>query len=281
MSGPATASAAGCLVRTPREDAPLRLFCFHHAGGGASFFGPWPARVVDGVDVLPVQLPGRESRFREPRFQEAGTVAGALAEELAPWLERPYAFYGHSMGALIAFAVAAARTRGGGRAPLALFVGAYAAPHLTPPLPPADLYGDAELARLLVDIGGLHPQFLGRDDWLRALLPIVRDDLRICASHREAGLPEPRDPRDPGDPEDAAGPKDAAQRLSLDVRAFAGADDALVDAAAVYAWERYAREFRLTTLPGGHFFPRDAPGPFFEELNRSLTELLTRARATA
>ncbi|MEU4347703.1 thioesterase domain-containing protein [Streptomyces sp. NPDC023838] len=265
MSGPATAAPAGCLVRAPREDAPLRLFCFHHAGGGASFFGPWPARVLPGVDVVPVQLPGRESRFRERRFTDAGTLAKALADELAPWLDRPYAVYGHSMGALTGFATVAARMRAGGRAPLALFVGAYAAPHLTPPLPPADLYGDADLARLLVDVGGLHPQFLGRDDWLRALLPIVRDDLRICASHREAGLPDP---------------EAAKQRLPLDIRAFAGADDALVDPGAVYAWARYAREFRLTTVPGGHFFPRDAPEPFFEELNRSLAALLTEARRT-
>ncbi|MFD9485021.1 thioesterase II family protein [Streptomyces sp. NPDC059991] len=263
MSGPATAAPVGCLVRAPREDAPLRLFCFHHAGGGASFYAPWPARVIPGVDVLPVQLPGRESRFREPRFHDAGTLAEALAEELAPWLDRPYAVYGHSMGALIGFAVVAARMRAGGRAPLAMFLGAYAAPHLTPPLPPADLHDDAGLARLLVDIGGLHPRFLGRDDWLRALLPIVRDDLRICASHREAGLPDP---------------DEAEQRLPLDIRAFAGADDALVDPGAVYAWERYARDFRLTTVPGGHFFPRDAPEPFFEELNRSLAGLLTEAR---
>ncbi|MEV6552904.1 thioesterase domain-containing protein [Streptomyces sp. NPDC051597] len=258
----APAAVPRCLVRAPREDAALRLFCFHHAGGGASFYGPWPARVVDGVDVLPVQLPGRESRLREPRFQDAGAAAGALAGELAPWLDRPYAVYGHSMGALIAFAVVAARMRAGGRAPLALFVGAYAAPHLTPPLPPAELYGDADLARLLVDVGGLHPQFLGRADWLRALLPVVRDDLRICASHREAGLPDP----------------DEEGRPLLDIRAFAGADDALVDAGAVYAWERYAREFRLTTVPGGHFFPREAPEPFFEELNRSLAGLLDEAR---
>ncbi|MFK8911878.1 thioesterase II family protein [Streptomyces sp. YS-3] len=257
------AAVARCLVRAPREDAALRLFCFHHAGGSASFYGPWPSRVVPGVDVLPVQLPGRESRLRERRFQDAGTAAGALADELAPWLDRPYAVYGHSMGALLAFAVVAARMRAGGRAPLAVFVGAYAAPHLTPPLPPADLYGDADLARLLVDVGGLHPQFLGRADWLRALLPVVRDDLRICASHREAGLPDPAE---------------EGQRLPLDIRAFAGADDALVDAGAVHAWERYGRAFRLTTVPGGHFFPREAPEPFFEELNRSLTGLLAEAR---
>jgi surfactin synthase thioesterase subunit len=254
-----TTTPTSCLVRAPREDAPLRLFCFHHAGGGASFFAPWSARVVPEVDVVPVQLPGRESRFREPRFRDAGRLAAALERELAPWLERPYAVYGHSMGALVAFALVAARMRAGGRAPRMLFVGAYGAPHLTPPLPPADRYADLDLARFLVDIGGLSPQFLGRDDWLQALLPIIRDDLRICASHRRAGLP---DPDDEGD------------RLPLDIQAFAGQDDLLVDPGAVWSWERYARRFSMSTVPGGHFFPREAPGPFFDVLNRSLTGLI-------
>ncbi|WP_240139887.1 thioesterase II family protein [Streptomyces sp. MUM 178J] len=254
---PACAARAtpACLVRAPRENAPLRLLCFHHAGGGASFFAPWPGRVVPSVDVLPVQLPGREARYREPRFDDVGRLAEALVRELEPWLREPYAFYGHSMGALVAFAVAAARERAGGRAPSALFVGAYAAPHRTPPLPPADRYGDAELARFLVDVGGLSPEFLGRDEWLSALLPVVRDDLRICASHRKAGLVVPARP-------------------SLDVHAFAGADDTLVDPEAVRAWERYARTFRLTRVPGGHFFPREAPAPFFRELNAALVRLM-------
>ncbi|WP_409468110.1 thioesterase II family protein [Streptomyces sp. HC307] len=255
-----TSAPASCLGREPRADARLRLFCFHHAGGGASFFASWPARVPPEVDVLPVQLPGREARLRERRFQDAGEVVEALDRDLGSLLdEGPWAAYGHSMGALLAFALAAARLRVGARGPEALFLGAYAAPHRTPTLPAPDRYDDGELARLLVDFGGLAPQFLDREDWLRALLPVVRDDLRICASHRRARLPDPDDER---------------ARLPLDVEAFAGTDDPLVDAEAVRAWAWYARGFRLTTVPGGHFFPREAPVPFFDRLNRSLARLL-------
>ncbi|MBC2903717.1 thioesterase II family protein [Streptomyces cupreus] len=253
-------TAVSCLSRAPRPDARLRLFCFHHAGGGASFFSSWAARVPSGVDVLPVQLPGREARYREPRFQDAGELVEALARDLAPCLdEGPWAAYGHSMGALVATALATARLREGGRGPEALFLGAYAAPHLTPTLPAPDRYEDRELARLLVDFGGLDPQFLEREDWLRVLLPIVRDDLRICASHARAGLPDPDDER---------------ARLPLVVEAFAGIDDPLVDPATVQAWERYTRDFRMALVPGGHFFPRAEPGPFFARLNRSLARLL-------
>ncbi|WP_267241964.1 thioesterase II family protein [Streptomyces sp. PR69] len=292
MTAPASSSAASssapapgarrtpaCLVRTPRENPPLRLFCFHHAGGGASFFAPWPGWVVPSVEVLPVQLPGREARYREPRFDDVGRLAEVLVRELEPWLQGPYAFYGHSMGALVAFAVAAARERTGGRAPSALFVGAYAAPHRTPPLPPADRCGDAELARFLVGVGGLSPEFLGRDEWLSALLPVVRDDLRICASHRKAWL---RTPAGDGSGGGSGGGAALGTRPSLDIHAFTGADDTLVDPDAVRAWERYARTFRLARVPGGHFFPREAPAPFFRELNAALVRLMPgRAEAAA
>ncbi|AWW36606.1 thioesterase II family protein [Streptomyces cadmiisoli] len=249
-----------CLGRAPRADARLRLFCFHHAGGGASFFSSWPARVPPGVDVLPVQLPGREGRYRERRFQDAGEAVEALDRDLGPLLdEGPWAAYGHSMGALLACALAAARLRAGGRGPEALFLGAYAAPHRTSALPAPDRFDDGELARLLVGFGGLDARFLGRDDWLRALLPVVRDDLRICASHHRAGLPDPHDAR---------------TRLPLTLEAFAGTDDPLVAPDAVRDWGRYARDVRLTSLPGGHFFPREAPEPFFARFIPALARLL-------
>ncbi|MFE9446597.1 thioesterase II family protein [Streptomyces sp. NPDC006602] len=255
-----TTAAVSCLVRAPREDARLRLFCFHHAGGGASFFSSWAGRLPSDVDVLPVQLPGREARYREPRFRDAGEAVAALGRELGPRLdEGPWAAYGHSMGAMVAFALAAARLREGGRPPEALFLGAYAAPHVSPTLPSPDRYDDRELARLLVGFGGLSPQFLGRDDWLRVLLPVLRDDLRICATHRGAGLPDP----------DAEG-----ARLPFHVEAFTGVDDPLVAPDAVRAWERYVHSFRMTTLPGGHFFPRQAPDTFFDRLNPALARLL-------
>ena len=168
------------------------------------------------------------------------------------------------MGAMVAFALTAARLREGGRPPEALFLGAYAAPYVSPSLPPPDRYDDHELARLLVDFGGLSPRFLGRDDWLRVLLPILRDDLRVCATHHRAGLPDPDDER---------------ARLPLHVEAFAGVDDPLVTPGAVRAWGRYVNSFRMTTVPGGHFFPRQAPDPFFDRLSPSLARLLAELGA--
>ncbi|MGF0175363.1 thioesterase II family protein [Streptomyces sp. Marseille-Q5077] len=267
-----TSAPASCLSRAPRPDARLRLFCFHHAGGGASFFSSWARRVPSDVDVLPVQLPGREARYREPRYQDAGEVVDALGRDLAPCLDAgPWAAYGHSMGALLSFALAAARLRAGGRGPDALFLGAYAAPHRTPTLPPPDRYEDGELARLLVDFGGLDPRFLGRADRLRGGAPGLPGPPPGLAGHPPGGAPGPG--HAPGPPAPcrrgvggAAGPP-------------AGTDDPLVDPAAVRAWGRYVHRFRLTPVPGGHFFPREAPDAFFDRLNRSLARLLAEPGA--
>src|SRR5690349_236164 len=90
----------------PRPRSSVRLFCFAHAGGGASFFRGWAAGLPESVEVSPVQLPGRETRFREPPFTRLGQLTEALAEALRPHLDRPFAFFGHSLGALVAFELA-------------------------------------------------------------------------------------------------------------------------------------------------------------------------------
>src|SRR2546423_15412499 len=90
----------------PRPGAEVRLFCFPYAGGGASVFRAWADSLPSSVEVRPVQLPGRETRFREPAFTRLPPLVEALAESLRPYLDRPFAFFGHSLGALVAFELA-------------------------------------------------------------------------------------------------------------------------------------------------------------------------------
>src|SRR5581483_5831846 len=87
----------------PRPRAEVRLFCFPYAGGGASIFRDWSGRLPGHVEVCPVQLPGRETRFRESAFTHVSPLVTTLAESLRPKLDRPFAFFGHSLGALVAF----------------------------------------------------------------------------------------------------------------------------------------------------------------------------------
>ncbi|GAA1262307.1 alpha/beta fold hydrolase [Kitasatospora nipponensis] len=236
------------VAARPRAEAPLRLFCFHHAGAGAMTFAGWSARVGSQVSVVPVRLPGRESRLGEERITDVGLLFEELDEHLGPLLEQgPYAFYGHSLGALVATRFAEHRIAAGRRPPLGVVVGACMAPHLPNPLIAGEELTDSQLVGRLSSIGGLSEELLGRPSWLRTVLATTRADLTLGRCLRD-GAREP---------------------LSCPLWAFAGRDDRIATPAAVAQWERWTTaEFRFRTLDGGHFFVRDA------ELPKLLGELL-------
>lgn len=249
------------LARAPRPHAPVRLLCFPFAGGGASAYARWqPELDARGasVDVLPVRLPGREGRSGEPRFTELTSLVEELDEELDEVLASPHLLYGHSMGALIAYALIRRRQERGAPLPRAALLAAYRAPHLPPPRMGSDANAgsgagsgaesgvdfDFDLARALVALGGLPEALLGHPEWLRALLPVVRDDLALCASAGSAGGP-----------------------VRVPLHLFAGADDSLVRASEVTAWRRHAaRGCEVRVLPGGHFFLRTHEGSLLDEV---------------
>jgi len=114
----------------PNPEASLRLFCFPYAGGGTTIFRAWPQGMPDDVEVAPVQLPGREGRLREPSFTQINPLVRALADALRPHLDREFAFFGHSMGAIISFELARELRRRRGPAPAHLFVSGRAAPQI-------------------------------------------------------------------------------------------------------------------------------------------------------
>ncbi|GLF95629.1 thioesterase II family protein [Streptomyces yaizuensis] len=224
----------------------LRMFCFPYAGGGASAYAGWQRRLGAAVDVQPVQLPGREGRMADPRFTDLRALVDDLDEQLGPALEGPHVLYGHSMGALIAFALAQRRHARGRQLPLALLLSAHRAPHLPPPaITNGRVSDDGELIRGLAELGGLPRALLDRPEWLAALLPVVRGDLLLCASS--------------GNVERAPVP--------VPVHTFAGVDDRLVTVREIREWSAYTtRESENRVLPGGHFFIREQEAVFLEHL---------------
>jgi surfactin synthase thioesterase subunit len=250
-------------LRTPaRQDdtqppGRLRMFCFPYAGGGASAYAGWQHRLGPRVEVMPVQLPGREGRLAEPRFTELTALVEELDEELGPELTGPHILYGHSMGALIAFALAQHRHRRGAPLPCAVVIGAFRAPHLPPPrIAPPDA-PDEVLIQRLAELGGIPQVLLDHPEWLAALLPVVRDDLLLCT-----------------DP-----PVRADLPLPVPLHVFAGLRDSLVTPPEVRDWQLYTEGgFTLRMLPGGHFFQRELETEFLAELG-ALAEGLSRPAA--
>jgi surfactin synthase thioesterase subunit len=250
----ATAELSPYLTVRPGADARLRLFCLHHAGGAASWFRGWQARLGPEVEVLPVQLPGRERRVNEPRVRDMDVLVRELDRALDPYLSQadtPYALYGHSMGALVAYRLARHRAAGGRPTPVTLLAGAHPAPQRPQRLRGVPDVPEGELVEWLVGIGGLSRQLLCHSEWLRWALSLVRDDLALCASHR------------PGD----------VDRLPFPLHVYTGRDDPLVTPEDAAAWaELTSVSCDVHQIPGGHFFPRDAGmDDFFDRLSGVLS----------
>lgn len=152
--------ACSWVLVEPDPISRLRLFCFPFAGVGAAAFRDWPSR-IGSAEVCPVQLPGRENRMREPSYTDFDTFAKDTAAGLLPYLDRPYAFFGHCMGALLAHAVVEELAEAGGPAPQRLFVSSCYAPCLgvSKPFHPAmtdDQLAD-ELRRIADRLGQPEP----------------------------------------------------------------------------------------------------------------------------
>jgi len=220
----------------PNPAAKVSLFCFPYAGGTASMFQQWRNGLPDTIEVCPVQLPGRGHRLSEPRFTNLGPLVASLAEEMGDYLDRPFAFFGHSMGALITFELARLLRRKGKRQPVHIFVSGCDAPQCNRPKPIYDL-PEPELLEELRGMNGTPQEVLDHAELMELMLPIIRDDLSVCQTYEYS--PEPP--------------------LSCDITAFGGLQDPGVSEAAVNAWrEQTTGTFAMKMIEGDHFFIHNA-----------------------
>ncbi|MCW5978312.1 MAG: alpha/beta fold hydrolase [Bryobacteraceae bacterium] len=236
---------------TLREDsgARLRLFCFPYAGGGTSAFRSWPGILPLEIEVAPARLPGREARFGEPPFQEIEPLVEALLASARPHLEKPYALFGHSMGAMIALELARAVRREGLPGPRMVLAAAARAPqfrrgHIAAPEPPEE-----EFLAELRDLQWAPSALLEDEKLLRLVLPALRADSSLCRTYSYA--PEPA--------------------LDCPIAAYHGADDPRLPSQVIEPWrEQTTAAFRMRALPGGHFFLHTAEREFLEMLSEDL-----------
>src|SRR5215213_1931004 len=110
------------MSQRPNPRARLRLFCFPYAGGGAAIYRLWPQNLPSEVEVCGAHLPGRGTRLREQPFTGLDALVDAAAEAIAPSLDKPFALFGHSMGAMISFELARRLCDQGRPQPTHLFV---------------------------------------------------------------------------------------------------------------------------------------------------------------
>ncbi len=183
MAG-ATSSVHGLAYYKPRPEAILRLFCFPYAGGSALIYRQWADRLPPQVEVCPVQLPGRGHRLGETPVRRMAPLVALIALEIRPLLNKRFAFFGHSMGATIAFEVARLLRREGAPQPSHLFISARRAPQvLLDADPPTYNLSESELIEDLRRLNGTPPEVFDSPDLLKMMLPVIRADFEATQTY--------------------------------------------------------------------------------------------------
>jgi medium-chain acyl-[acyl-carrier-protein] hydrolase len=234
----------------PRPHARLRLFCIPYAGGGVAAYHSWPNHLPSDVEVCAIQLPGRDSRLREKPFIDLLALVDALAEGLSPWLASPYALFGHSMGALIAYGLVRHIRRQGGNPPVRLFVSGRRAPHVPGRQSPCHHLPDPEFVETLVQrYNGIPKAVLAEPELMDLFLPILRADFTLMETYSHV-------PEEP---------------LQQAITVFGGIDDQSVNRADLDAWKDVTRgETDLHILQGDHFFVQTARTALLSIISRQI-----------
>jgi surfactin synthase thioesterase subunit len=231
---PAGTGASPWVVRfRPRLAPRLRLFCLPFAGAGASAYATWPAGLPDEIEICAVQLPGREGRFNDPLVTDIHALVPALCDGIAPLLDRPFALFGHSMGAAVAYETARALARDRGRSPAVLFVSGHRAPHLPRQYPPIHHLPDPEFVDELRRLNGTPAEVLAGSELLDLVLPLLRADFQMAETY----VPSPGGP------------------LACRVVALGSTEDDRVSLATLEPWrEATTGPFEVAMFPGDHFY---------------------------
>jgi surfactin synthase thioesterase subunit len=216
---------------------PPRLFCFPYAGAGAAIYRRWPEHLPCDVELCLPCLPARDARVDEPPCFEMATLVSSLAEDMQPWLNKPFALFGHSMGALIAFDLAHELSRQG-KPPAQLFVSAQRGPGLPyRGRPIFNLPDDQFLAAIVARYQRIPQAVLDQKDLMNVLLRTFRMDFTLTEDYRYR----------------------ATQKLVCPITAFGGLEDTEIDAGQLKSWSvETAGRFRMRLLLGGHFFLDDS-----------------------
>jgi medium-chain acyl-[acyl-carrier-protein] hydrolase len=245
----------GLFRPAPRPRPTLRLFCFPYAGAGAAAFRDWDRGLPAELEVAAVRLPGRESRFLEEPYETLEPMIEALLDVLARHRDVPFAFFGHSLGALVAYELTCALHERAAPLPVHLFASGRVAPHLKDPDGDVHKMTDAQLVQELRERGQTPEEVLENDELLEMLLPAVRADFAVAELYQ----PRSRPP------------------LPLPLTAFGGTEDPDVPEFAVQAWAEHTRAtFAHRMFAGGHFFLDEHREPLLRTIGETLAPALRR-----
>nr|WP_279158819.1 alpha/beta fold hydrolase [Pseudomonas corrugata] len=227
-----TLQSSPWLVRRPGPPGDVRLYCFSYAGGSAANYNSWQHELGPEAEVVAVELPGRGMRFGEAPCTSLGGVAATVAELISRQGSKPFHFFGHSLGALLAFEVTRYLQQHGLPMPQRLMVSGASAPqHRTPRT--WHLLDDEALIEELKNLNGTPPAVLEHRELMALLLPMIRADFAMAGTYAYH----------------------AAPLLRLPLTVMMGRDDENAEGEGVEGWRKETTgDVRVVWFEGGHFY---------------------------
>jgi surfactin synthase thioesterase subunit len=216
-----------------QPQAKLRLFCFPYSGAGASLFYPWTSILPGNIELIAVQYPGRESRIAEAPVNQLAPLLDGLTAAIESYLDKPFAFFGHSLGALVAFELARRLVDKTGSPLVHFFASSCYAPQLPDPAEPIFALPEVEFKAKLGGLNGMPVEVLENKELMSLLLPILRADFEVCETyHYQDAVP-----------------------LDCDLTAMGGLRDIHVPRSSLQAWKAQCTGvFTVRMFPSDHFY---------------------------
>ncbi|MFN6465924.1 MAG: beta-ketoacyl synthase N-terminal-like domain-containing protein [Nostoc sp. DedVER02] len=236
-----------------KNPKPLfRLFCFPYTGGGASTFDSWLEKFPSEIEICPIQLPGRENRINESPFTKLKPLIETLTPLFQPYLDVPFGFFGHSMGALLSFELAREFRRKNWTAPAYLFVGGCRPPQ-TPDLDsPIHILPETKLIQVLSSYKGIPEQILQDSELMQMCIPTIRADFKILETYFYT----------------------KQEPLESQIYAFGGLQDSKVSLQELADWEKQTQvNFSLKMLTGEHLFLSSAENEIISNIKEAINKL--------
>lgn len=246
-------SANSWILRQSGGKRRQHLYCFSYAGGNAASFIPWQAGLGSDIEVCAVQLPGRGARLDEPLQQSFSSLIMTLAHVIGRQSTLPYAFFGHSLGGLVAFELARYCQHHSLAMPNHLFVSGCDAPQHRSSFKRLHELGDDALLDALKDYNGTSLEALGNRELMALVLPAIRGDFALMSDYQYRPSPP----------------------MTLPITVLAGRGDKHVDSTTIWAWQKETVDAcRINWFDGDHFFINSNRAAVLECLKSELVKRL-------
>lgn len=235
----------------PNPDARLRLFCFPYAGGGAHIFFPWQEKLSPWIELCAIQLPGRGTRFSDKPYTYHKQIVNELLINMDGYFDKPYAVFGHSMGALLAYELVQEIQKRGLPQACQLFVSGRRAMHINSESKSIYALPEPELIAELRKLNGTPVEVLDNKELMSLVLPVIRADFELCDTYTH---------------------NEDYDKLDINITAIEGSDDLRASGNPVLAWKDLTRgQFESKKLTGDHFFIHSSQQQLLNLLNNELS----------